>query len=68
VPLSPEFKNVLMAYRAACCGVVITRPARWFVSMGQFRCRSCGAMSRLTYDAKLKLFEQAERALTSKRE
>lgn len=54
--LNPGLNNEILSHPCGRCGEFIQRPGRWFSTIRQYRCESCGYQSRMSYEAKIQLF------------
>jgi len=63
MPLNIALDGVLMTHPCPYCGVVTTRPGRWFRVIRHYRCKGCNEPVHLPYEQKLKLFAAAEKKL-----
>jgi hypothetical protein len=50
--------DVDLSFDCPHCGHALIKPGRWFKSVTRFKCKGCDADVRLTYSAKVALFER----------
>jgi transposase-like protein len=63
MPLSMKLRNAALAFGCPHCGHTLVKSGAWFMGTKRFTCGGCGREVRLTYEAKLALFEAAEALL-----
>lgn len=57
MPLPRTLANVLLTHRCPRCGHEHAKKGIWFQTITHYRCESCRLEMRMTYLAKIKLFE-----------
>ncbi len=57
MPLSLALSNVPLTNRCPHCAHGHVKMGRWFLTIARYRCPSCQREVRMTYDAKVKLFD-----------
>jgi DNA-binding transcriptional regulator YiaG len=55
--LSPSLHSVDLTFACPHCGHPLVRPGRWFKVAKGFKCNSCKSDIRLTYSARVALFD-----------
>ena len=58
MPLSNRLFNVNLTLHCRYCGLPITKPGRWFMTVSHFNCQGCGREAHVTYEEKVALFEK----------
>lgn len=57
--LGMDLDHALLRSECPHCGQAIEQRGTWFKSVARYVCAGCGAVVRMTYDVKLRLFAAA---------
>jgi hypothetical protein len=57
VALSLLLRDIVLRHPCQCCGHMHEKTGEWFLRSRQFTCAACRTTARITYDDKIKLFD-----------
>jgi hypothetical protein len=55
--MSSDLALVYLSHACPSCGDLFQQKLSWFVTVGFYRCHSCGSPVELTYPEKVELYE-----------